>query len=188
MDDNESPSKKTANPAVLGLLAFGLTTTLLSLHNLGLYPMDSMVLAMGLLYGGAAQIVAGLLEYKAGNTLGATAFTSYGFFWIIFVMINTGLALGAAPDSVSLGSFFGIWGLMTLFLFIATVKAPLALRIVFLTLAVLFFVIAISKITEITDIMYLAGALGVFGGGTAFYVAVGEVLNEQYGRTVLPLG
>ena len=82
--------EKAANPAPLGLMGFGMTTVLLNIHNAGFYPVSAMILAMGLCYGGAAQVIAGLLEYKKGNTFGATAFTSYGMFWIALVITLVG--------------------------------------------------------------------------------------------------
>ena len=188
-DDTTSSMNKIANPAGLGLLAFGMTTVLLSLHNLGLFGLDSTILSMGIFYGGIAQVIAGVFEFKKGNTFGATAFTSYGLFWLKFVAINTVSLNGmTAGDNVSLGAYFAIWGVLTLFLFIGTLKATRALQTVFLTLTILFFVVAIKDMTEIANIAYVAGAVGVLCGGSAMYTAFGEVLNEQFGRKVLPLG
>src|SRR5476651_1301695 len=77
----------TANPAPLGLCAFGMTTILLNLHNAGMFPMNSMIFAMGIFYGGLAQVIAGIIEAKKNNTFGLTAFTSYGFFWLSLVAL-----------------------------------------------------------------------------------------------------
>ena len=188
-DSESSPVNKIANPAGLGLLAFGMTTVLLSLHNLGLFGLDSAILSMGIFYGGLAQVIAGVFEFKKGNTFGATAFTSYGLFWLTFVLINTDLVPGMVPaDGASLGAYFAVWGILTLFLFIGTLKGTRALQAVFLTLTVLFFAVAVKDASGISDIAYVAGAVGVICGGIAMYTAFGEVLNEQYGRAVLPLG
>ncbi len=193
MADNESPYiEKIANPAGLGLLAFGMTTVLLSIHNLGLFALDSTILSMGIFYGGIAQVIAGIFEFKKGNTFGATAFTSYGLFWLTFVLIHAGNfngSLGVPSEAFSLGAYFAIWGVLTLFLFIGTLKSsPRALQMVFLTLTILFFVVAIRQASGIAEIAYVAGVVGVLCGGTAMYTAFGEVLNEQYGRKILPLG
>ncbi|MDR1954843.1 MAG: acetate uptake transporter [Candidatus Methanoplasma sp.] len=188
VDNVSSHVNSIANPAPLGLLAFGMTTVLLSLHNLGLFGLDTMILSMGILYGGLAQVIAGLFEFKKGNTLGATAFTSYGLFWLTFVLINAGLVPGMTPDNVSLGAYFAMWGVLTLFLFIGTLKGTRALQMVFLTLTILFFIVAIKDATGISDIAYVAGAVGSICGGTAMYTAFGDVLNEKYERAVLPLG
>ena len=190
MVDNESPVKKMPNPAGLGLLGFGLTTVLLSFHNLGLFGLDSTILSMGIFYGGVAQVIAGVFEFKNGNTFGATAFTSYGLFWLTFVAINTALGgdLLHGSEPASLGAYFAIWGVVTLFLFIGTLKATRMLQVVFLTLTILFFLVAIKDASGISDIAYVAGGVGVLCGGSAMYTAFGEVLNEQHGRTILPLG
>lgn len=190
MTDNESSaSSSIANPAGLGLLAFGMTTMLLAFCNLGLIGLDSTVLSMGIFYGGLAQIIAGIFEFKKGNTFGATAFTSYGFFWLVFVALKTDIlpALPAA-DSTSMGFFFLMWGIMTLFLFIGTLKSPRTLQIVFFTLTLLFFVVSAENFAEFMALKYVAGIIGVVCAGTAIYTALGQVINEQHGRTVLPLG
>jgi succinate-acetate transporter protein len=189
-DDESSSVKKLANPAGLGLLAFGMTTVLLSFHNLGLFGLDSVILSMGIVYGGIAQIMAGIFEFKNGNTFGATAFTSYGLFWITFIVINTSWgqdALGVG-ETAGIAAYFAMWGIITMFLFIGTLKAHRMLQVVFLTLTILFFIVAIEKATEISDIAYVAGAVGIICGGSAMYTSFGEVINEQHGKTILPLG
>ena len=190
MVENTSPSmSKIANPAGLGLLAFGMTTVLLSLHNLGAFGMDTMIFSMGIFYGGLAQVIAGIFEFKNGNTFGATAFTSYGLFWLTFVMINGGLIAGTGPvDHLAVGSYFAMWGILTLFLFIGTLKSTRALQAVFLSLAILFFVVAAKDLSQVSDIAYVAGVVGIICGGIAMYTSFGEVINEQHGRTILPLG
>ncbi len=188
-DNINSPTDQIANPAPLGLLAFGMTTVLLSLHNFGLFELNSVIITMGIFYGGLAQIVAGLFEFKKGNTFGATAFTSFGFFWLTFVAINTTLIPGMIPaDSTSLGAYFIIWGVLTLFLYIGTLRKHRSLQIVFLTLFILFFIVAAKDLSNIHDIAYIAGAVGFICGGTAMYTAFGEVLNETYEKEILPLG
>ena len=187
-DNTISPTASIANPGPLGLLAFGMTTLLLSLHNLGLFGLDSTILAMGIFYGGLAQIIAGVFEFKKGNTFSATAFTSYGMFWLTFVFIQIGPMYGIqSADGTSLGAYFIIWGILTLFLFIGTLKKNRSLQIVFSTLFILFFVVAIKDITGISEVAYLAGIIGLICGCTAMYTAFGEVINEQNGKIVMPL-
>lgn len=114
-----------ANPAPLGLAAFGMTTILLNLHNAGFFSMDDIILFMGIFYGGIAQIFAGLLEYKKGNTFGLTAFASYGSFWLtlVAILLMPKMGLAGAPDPGFLGFYLGLWGVFTLFLFIGTLKS-----------------------------------------------------------------
>ncbi|MDR0887824.1 MAG: acetate uptake transporter [Candidatus Methanoplasma sp.] len=189
MADNQNPPiNRIADPAPLGLMAFGMTTVLLSFHNLGLFGLDSSILNMGIFYGGLAQIIAGIFEFKRGNTFGATAFTSFGFFWLSFVAINTGMLTDIGSESAAVGAYFAIWGLMTFFMFIGTLKSPVSLRVVFFTLTILFFVVAAKDLSGIAEIAYVAGAVGIICGGSAMYTAAGHIINEQHGRNAVPLG
>ena len=181
---------KLANPAPLGLMGFGMTTVLLNLHNAGLFPMDGIILAMGIFYGGIAQIFAGLLEYKKGNTFGLTAFTSYGAFWLtlVAILLMPKMGLTDAPNGHFLGAYLGLWGVFTLFMFFGTLTGPRMLQFVFLSLTVLFALLAIGHLTDNESIVVVAGWIGIVCGASAIYLAMGEVLNEQFGRTVLPIG
>jgi succinate-acetate transporter protein len=181
----------TANPAPLGLFGFGMTTVLLNLHNAGLIQMTSVILAMGLCYGGIAQIIAGVLEFKKNNTFGGTAFVSYGFFWL---SLDTILLLPAAvpafkPDNPSLGAYLFIWGLFTLGFFIATFRLSVALQVVFGTLTLLFFLLAIEHFFSPGEAFaHFAGYEGIICGLSAMYTGIAQILNEVYKSTVLPLG
>lgn len=181
---------KLANPAPLGLMGFGMTTVLLNIHNAGFFPISSMVLAMGIFYGGAAQVIAGIMEFKKGNTFGTTAFTSYGFFWLtlvgLLVMPKLGWTEPTPPDFM--GCFLALWGIFTLFMFLGTLKSNKALQFVFLSLTILFFLLAVHDVTQIACIRTVAGWEGIICGASAMYLAMAEVLNGQYGRTVLPIG
>lgn len=180
----------TANPAPLGLLGFGMTTVLLNIHNAGFFPLDTMILSMGIFYGGLAQIVAGIMEWKKNNTFGATAFTSYGFFWLTLVgLLNLPkLGLGEAPNNLSMAVYLLMWGLFTGVMFIGTLKISRALMIVFGSLTVLFILLAVGDILESAQIKILAGYEGIFCGLSAIYTGLALVLNEIYKRPFLPLG
>lgn len=181
----------TANPAPLGLLGFGMTTVLLNLHNAGFYEMNSMILAMGLFYGGVAQIIAGVMEWKKNNTFGTTAFTSYGVFWLSLVAIVL-LPKFASPtlatDKIGMAAYLTMWGLFTAVLFIATLRLNRALQFVFASLTILFFLLAIGDACENAGLKRLAGYEGILCGLSAIYAGLAQVLNEVFGRTVLPLG
>jgi succinate-acetate transporter protein len=185
---------KLANPAPLGLLGFGMTTVLLNLHNAGLYPLGSMILAIGLVYGGLAQVIAGVMEYKKGNTFGTLAFSSYGLFWwslvILLLLPNFTLLSPAvtAPDDTAMAAYFFMWGMFTLLMFFGALKTNRALQFVFSSLAVLFFLLAIVRLTGNPDLLLITGVEGVICGASAIYTGLAEVLNEVYGRTILPLG
>ncbi|WP_432720931.1 acetate uptake transporter [Jeongeupia wiesaeckerbachi] len=180
----------TANPAPLGLLGFGMTTVLLNIHNVGWIPLGSMILAMGIFYGGLAQVIAGIMEWKKGNTFGTVAFTSYGMFWLSLValLVLPKLGLAEAQNADGMGAYMLVWGLFTLCLFAATLRASLATRVVFATLTILFFLLGAAELSGSVALTRCAGVVGLICGASAFYTAIAEVLNETYGRTVLPLG
>lgn len=183
----------SANPAPLGLMGFGMTTVLLNIHNAGFYPMNAMILSMGFFYGGLAQIIAGIMEWKKGNTFGTTAFTSYGLFWLTLVGIVL-LPLsenhaGLVTESFPFAAYLFMWGVFTLFMFVGTLKGSKALSVVFLALAVLFFLLAAGNYlgSAGAGILIIAGYEGIFTGLAAIYTALGQVLNEAYGRKIVPL-
>ena len=180
----------TANPAPLGLLGFGLTTVLLNLHNSGLFELSSMILAMGIFYGGLAQIIAGIMEAKKNNTFGLTAFTSYGCFWLTLVALIVMPKLGwiEAASEESMVAYLVMWGIFTGFLFIGTFKLNRALQFVFATLTILFFLLALGDATGNTGIKQFAGYEGIVCGASAIYTGMANLLNEVYGRTVMPIG
>lgn len=179
----------TANPAPLGLLGFGITTVLLNISNAGFFPINSMILAMALSYGGIAQLTASWMEYKKGNTFGMVAFGSYGLFWLSFVLllILPKMGLATAPNAVSLASYFVMWGLFTLVMFFASLKLSRGLQVVFISLAVLFFLLTAAELTGNSTITLIAGYEGIFTGLSAVYVGLATVINETYKRDVLPV-
>lgn len=179
-----------ANPAPLGLLGFGMTTVLLNIHNAGFIPLSAMILAMGLCYGGVAQIIAGIFEYKKGNTFGLTAFISYGFFWLSLValLILPKLGLAEASSAAAIGCYLAMWGLFTAFMWVGTWRANRALQFIFGSLTLLFALLAIRDFTGSELIGTIAGYEGIVCGLSAIYLAAAEVLEAQYGRPVLPIG
>jgi uncharacterized protein len=179
-----------ANPAPLGLCAFGTTTVLLNFHNAGFFEMNSMILAMGIFYGGLAQVIAGIIEAKKNNTFGLTAFTSYGFFWLSLVALIVLPKMGwmTAPSDSGMVAYLAIWGVFTLLLFFGTLKLSRALQFVFATLTVLFFLLALGDYSGNATIKHLAGYEGIVCGASAIYTGVAGLLNEMYGKTVLPIG
>jgi uncharacterized protein len=181
----------TGNPAPLGLLGFGMTTVLLNLHNAGFYELNAMILAMGICYGGLAQIIAGIMEWRKNNTFAATAFVSYGLFWLSLVtmIILTKLGWGAPSNDTAMAAYLGMWGLFTFVMFIGTLRLHLAGQIVFGSLTVLFFLLAIGDYFDASaEFRHVTGYEGIFCGFSAIYAGLAQVLNELFGRTVLPLG
>src|SRR5438874_2212965 len=181
----------TANPAPLGLLGFGMTTVLLNLHNAGFYELNSMILAMGICYGGIAQIIAGIMEWRKNNTFAATAFISYGLFWLSLVtsILLTKLGWATASNEKAMAAYLAMWGLFTGVMFIGTLRLNRALQVVFATLTLLFFLLAIGDYTAAgAGFKHFTGYEGIFCGFSAIYAGLAQVLNELYGKTVLPLG
>ena len=186
--------KILANPAPLGLMGFGMTTVLLNIHNAmpEEFKINSIILAMGIFYGGFAQIIAGILEYRKGNTFGVTAFTSYGLFWMslvflwVFPTVFSGSAQAAAPSETFMGWYLFMWGLFTMMMFIGTLKKNFSLSFIFLTLFILFYLLALKDWGFISG--GWIGIEGIICGLSAIYLAMAEVINENLGKQVLPLG
>src|SRR5438874_9468550 len=181
----------TANPAPLGLLGFGMTTVLLNLHNAGFYELNSMILAMGICYGGAAQVVAGIMEWRKGNTFATTAFLSYGFFWFSLVTLIILAKLGWAPPSndTAMAAYLAMWGVFTAVMFIGTFRLHIAGQIVFGSLTILFFLLAIGDFTGSgPGFKHFTGYEGIFWGFSAIYAGLAQVLYELYCKAILLLG
>jgi succinate-acetate transporter protein len=180
----------TANPAPLGLLGFGMTTVLLNVHNAGFFELSAMVMAMGIFYGGIAQVIAGLMEWKKNNTFAATAFISYGMFWqtLVAIWLMPGIfgILGPTPKEMAVYLF--MWGLFTFAMFIGTLRISKALQVVFGSLTILFLLLAIGDFTGNATILRVAGFEGIFCGFSAIYAAVAQILNEVYKKELLPIG
>jgi succinate-acetate transporter protein len=183
----------TANPAALGLVGFGMTTVLLSLINAGVLPVggEGVVIPLALAYGGFIQILAGLLEFKLGNTFGMTAFLSYGAFWwwfaflLLFAHVGMIDISGAGP---TVGVALLLWGLLTLYLWVSTFKLPRILFLIFLTLWVTFLLLGLGGIMAAPALSHAGGWLGLVCGSLAIYGSFGLVTNATWGRTVIPLG
>ena len=179
----------TANPAPLGLCAFGMTTILLSLHNAGLTALGSPILSMALLYGGIAQVIAGIFEWKKNNTFGMLTFGSFGFFWIsfAFILILPKMGFSVAPTNIELAAFLGIWGLFAFGLFICTFKMHRVLQVTLFTVVLLVAFLVAGEITEIALLGKLGGVVGVIAGLLALYIGMGQVINEVFGERIFPV-
>lgn len=182
-----------ANPAALGLVGFGLTTVLLSLINAGLLPVggEPVVFPLALAFGGTAQMIAGIMEYKVGNTFGATAFTAYGAFWWWFALLllfagNHVIDISAAGPTV--GAALLLWGLFTFGLWIGTFKLPKLLFLIFLTLWIAFLLLGLGSVLAMPMLHTLGGYDGILCGLMAMYGSFAITTNTTFGRTVIPVG
>lgn len=181
--------KKTANPGPVGLLGFGMTTVLLNLHNAGIIELSIVIVAMGLALGGAAQIIAGVTEFRHGNTFGGTAFTSYGCFWwsLCIIWINPFKEVIKGPDGMAMGFYLLLWGIFTLFMFFGALAHNNITRMVFLSLTILFFLLALGDFTGNHSITIIAGYEGIICGLSAIYSALGQIVNGELNKPILPL-
>jgi succinate-acetate transporter protein len=186
-------STKLANPAPLGLAGFGMTTVLLSLVNAGVLPHtgENVVVPLALAYGGAIQILAGLLEFRLGNTFGMTAFLSYGAFWWWFALMlifdHTGMLSLKDADS-TIGVALLLWGALTMYLWVGTFRLPHALWWIFFTLWITFYLLGLGALLGIQTLTRLGGWVGILSGAIAMYTSFAEVANFCFGHKVVPTG
>ena len=171
-------------------MGFGMTTVLLNLHNVGLFPLGSMILAVGIFYGGLTQVIAGIMEWKKGNTFGTTAFCSFGFFWLSLValLLMPQMGWGNPPNNIAMAAYLVMWGIFTGVMFVGTLKLNRALQFVFASLTLLFFLLALADITGSATIKQIAGYEGIICGFSAIYAALAQVLNEVFKKIVAPIG
>ena len=180
----------SADPAPLGMMGFGVTTLLLDLQHAGLVAPGSPCLAIGIGCGGLAQLVAGFMEWRKKNTFGTVAFVAYGLFWLSLaaLLVAPRLGLSAAADRAGMAAYLFVWGLFTVVMSIATLRMSRAVMGVFFALTILFFLLAFADATGSAILERVAGVEGILCGLGAVYVGAAQVLNEVFGRTVLPLG
>lgn len=181
---------KTANPSPLGFTGLGLSAVLLSLSYIGLYPVDSMIVSMAIFLGGFAQVFAGIMAWKKGSVFGGTAFCAFGLFWFSLAGLILMPAIGwiEGPEPLALAAYLFLWGVYTFVMLLATLKlGSKAIMFVFVTLFLLFILLAIVNATGNTGLLVIAGYVGLIMGLGALYTALGEVLNDAYGRKVVPI-
>jgi succinate-acetate transporter protein len=179
----------TANPAPLGLCAFGMTTILLSVHNAGVTGLSSPILAMALFYGGIAQVIVGIMEWKKNNSFGMLTFGSFGFFWISFaaILMLPVLGLAKGPQPMELAVFLAVWGIFALGLFICTLKMHRLLQVTLAAVVLLVVLLVAAQLTGSSLVLNAGGVVGIIAGALALYMGLGQVINEIYGSRVLPV-
>ena len=182
---------KIADPGPLGLAAFALTTFVLSMFNADLVAKggEPVVLGLALAYGGLAQLLAGMWEFRTGNTFGAVAFTSFGAFWLSFWALNEFFAkdIAAADVGHAVGLYLIAWGIFTTYMFVASLRTTAAIAVVFFLLAVTFFLLGIGNSGAHTNIVKAGGWCGLATAAAAWYASFAAVTNSTFGRVVLPV-
>lgn len=190
------PTRGIADPGPLGLAAFALTTFVLSLFNAGLVAdnLEKVVLPLALFYGGLAQMLAAMWEFRKANTFGATAFGSYGAFWLSFAayvqFVEPALkAGGATPTGVATatGIFLLAWTIFTLYMLVASLRTTGALVGVFVTLFLTFLLLTLGELTGADVLGTIGGYLGIITALVAWYASAAVVTNQTWGRTVFPV-
>jgi succinate-acetate transporter protein len=180
-----------ANPAPLGLAAFALTTFVLSMFNAGLLDAkgEPVVLGLALAYGGLAQLLAGMWEFRTGNTFGATAFASYGAFWLSFWAFVQFYEKSVPTAEVghAVGLYLIAWAVFTAYMFVASLRTTAAVALVFALLALTFLVLGIGNAGAHSGIVKIGGWIGLAAALAAWYASFAEVTNATFGRTVLPV-
>ena len=188
-----APASAVADPAPLGLIAFGMTTMLLSTINAGIIASGATmaVLPMAAAFGGTCQLLAGMWEFKRGNTFGATAFTSYGAFWLSYYLLVDIFLAKTAPATVSpiVGLYLFLWGIFTLYMFVASLGGPRALWVVFFLLTLTFILLAIGTWAGSggTTWTHLGGWVGILTALAAAYTSFAIVTNSNFKRVILPV-
>ncbi len=181
-----------ADPGPLGLAAFALTTFVLSMFNADLVNRagEPVVLGLALGYGGIAQILAGMWEFRTGNTFGAVAFTSFGAFWLSFWAFVTFFApdIPAAHVGDAVGLYLIGWGIFTTYMFIASLRTTAAIALVFCLLAITFFLLGIGNASDTDNLVKAGGWVGLATAAAAWYASFAAVTNSTFGRKVLPVG
>jgi succinate-acetate transporter protein len=185
-----SPTSFIADPGPLGLAAFAMTTFMLSVFNAGIMSasLEAVVLPVALFYGGTAQVLAGMWEFKKNNTFGALAFTSYGAFWLSFAALVKFIAAGLPPATAhqAVGLYLLSWTIFTLYMTIASAKTSGAVFGVFIILSVTFIFLAIGELGSSTSMSKVGGYLGIITAIAAWYASAAGVTNATWKRTVFP--
>jgi succinate-acetate transporter protein len=187
-----APAPSIADPAPLGLAAFAATTLMLSAVNAHWIAQSSApaVLAMALCYGGIIQVLAGMWEFRRGNTFGAVAFSSFGGFWLSFWAFNQFFAAGIPAGEVgdAVGMYLLVWAIFTTYMLVASLRVNVSVALVFLTLAVTYWLLMAGNYSNSTNLIKIGGWVGALTAVLAFYASFAGVVNDSWKRTLLPVG
>lgn len=188
-DTAPAPGSRIADPAPLGLAAFALTTFVLSVMNAGLVNAEPVVFGLALAYGGLAQFGAGMWEFAKGNTFGATAFTSYGAFWLSFWYLTGHTSPGKATEmATGVGVFLLAWTIFTLYMTVAATRVSGAVLAVFAILSITFILLTAGALASSPTLTHLGGWTGLLTAAAAWYASFGGLTAFTHGRSLVPTG
>ena len=174
----------------LGLFAFSITSILVNLHGLGLFPLNALVLSMALIFGGGTQLFVGLVEYKQGNNFAGITFSAYGLYWLSYVgiLLFPLLDIALTPPAALIGFYFLLWAVFTSMMSIIARRISLMDFFIFCTLALLYFLLTLHQFLPLVSINILASLTGIICGGSAFYLAIAKIFQQELGQSFLPMG
>src|SRR3954451_6179506 len=180
-----------ADPGPLGLAGFAMSTFVLSMFNAQLVGSggEPVVLGLAIAYGGIAQLLAGMWEFRTGNTFGAVAFTSFGAFWLSFAVFVAFFEpqIPTAELSSAVGLYLWAWAIFTTYMFVASLRTTGAIALVFALLAVTFILLAAGNSGDNTDVIKWGGYVGLATAAAAWYASFAAVVNSTFRRTILPV-
>ncbi len=173
----------------LGLLSLGMSTVILNVHNIGMIPVSPMLLGMGFFYGGIAQIIAGFFEWKNENTFGMVTFFSYGFFWLSLVTIFflQALSITVPMDSITWIVYLVLWGLLTLSLFLASLRLQKLFQFIFGMLTIVYALAILGHVMDNIEIAHISAYLGIICGFFAMYAGMASLVNGVHKKNILPI-
>lgn len=180
----------TANPVPLGLIGLGMSIMLLNFHFAGFFPMDAMIVGMGTFCGGVEQVMVGIMAWKKNNIFAATAFSSFGLFWLSLVAItlSPSLSVSGSTSPVAMGFYLSIWAIFTAGIFLASFRRSRAIQVVFGLLLVFFLLLAAGTASASPTLIHIAGYAGILSGISAIYTGLAHVMNELFHKSLFPLG
>jgi succinate-acetate transporter protein len=180
----------TANPVPLGLIGLGMSIMLLNFHFAGFFPMDAMILGMGTFCGGVEQVMVGIMAWKKNNIFAATAFSSFGLFWLslVAIIISPSLGVNGATSPAAMGFYLSVWAIFTAGIFLASFRRSRAIRVVFGLLLIFFILLAAGSAVSSPTLIHVAGYTGILSGISAIYTGLGHVMNETFHKSIFPLG
>lgn len=179
-----------ADPGPLGLGAFAMTTFVLSMYNGNLVNEKGLpvVLGLALVYGGIVQLLAGMWEFRTGNTFGAVAFCSFGAFWLSFWALQVLYAKSIGGNvGHSVGLYLWAWAIFTAYMTVAAMRVSGAVLLVFVLLTATFILLAIGATGAHKTVTHWGGYIGLATAAAAWYASFAAVVNSTFGRALLPV-